>query len=327
MMGSMRKVILIVLFLLFVACTPVSPNPKKDNHLFKVALLLEGSSFDQGWDSQAYSALIEIEKDMNATVKCVENVNTEAKIQQETNQLAKDGYQLIFGNGRIFEKTFNELAPSYPDAHFVFFNGQPKGENVTSVNFVPESLGYFSGMTAGLMTKNHKIGLIPALSSMKEISAFIAGAKDQNPQNTVYIKEVNDWNDKQIATDIANNMIKNGVDVLVPMGDGYCIDVIMAASKAHIYAIGYVSDQSYIDQKTVITSTVQELNKSYMNIAQKYKNNTLSSGCVYVDFNDGSQRLSSFGPMVTEEVKQKVEKKVKEYNEGTFHLPVKVEKR
>ena len=243
----MKKVVLIILFLLLVACSPVSPNPNKDNHLFKVALLLEGSAFDQGWDSQAYSALIQIEKDMNATVKYVENANTEDKIQKETNQLAQEGYQLIFGNGRIFEKAFNQIAPSYPGSHFVFFNGKSKGENVTSVNFVPESLGYFSGMTAGLMTKNHKIGLIPALSTMKEIAAFIAGAKDQNPQNTVYVKEVNDWNNKEGATEIANHMIRNGVDVLVPMGDGYCIDIIMAACKAHIYAIGFVSDQSYID--------------------------------------------------------------------------------
>ncbi|HBI03862.1 MAG TPA: hypothetical protein DDY49_07535 [Paenibacillaceae bacterium] len=317
----MKKLSVIFLLFFLLSCSHINLKPQKDES-FKVGLLLEGSAFDQGWNSQAYSSLILMEKEMNATIKYVENLNTESKIYQETETLAKEGYDLIYGNGRAFEASFNKVAPSYLQSHFVFFNGKPKGKNVTSINFVPESIGYFSGFTAGLMTKKHSIGLIPALDSMKEIPAFIVGAKEQNASNKVIVKVVGDWGNKEKAQQYARELIKDGVDILVPMGDAYCIDVIMEAKKHNdVYVIGFVSDQSYISKSTVITSTQQDLRKIYINTAEQFKSNSLASGVLKVDFKEGAQSLSSFGIMVTPDIKKKIETRLLNYIHGKEPLP------
>lgn len=317
----MKKLLLAFLLFILTSCSPTDFKPRQDDS-FKVGLLLEGSAFDQGWNSQAYSALIQMEKEMDASIIFVENLNSENQIYQETVKLAEKGYDLIFGNGRAFEKSFNKVAPSFPRSHFIFFNGQPVGGNVTSINFVPESIGYFSGMIAGLVTKNHMIGLIPALDSMKEIPAFIAAAKEQNEKNKIIVKVVGDWGNREKARQYAQDLIKEGADILVPMGDAYCIDVIMEVDKhKDIYAIGFVSDQSYLSKNTMITSTLQDVRQLYVQTAEQYKNNVLASGVQKVDFKDGAQSLSSFGSMVSPDIKKIIETRLKNYIDGIEPLP------
>jgi transcriptional activator of comK gene len=326
----MRVIIIVILVLIATACSPLFQVENavrvEEGTSFHAALLVEGEIYDQGWDSQAYKGLKEIERTMNAKVKVVQYVDNDDKRRSETEALAKEGYQLIFGNGRSFERAFNSLAKKYPNTHFVFFNGQSKETNVSAMNFTPESMGYFSGMVAGLMTKTHKVGLIPAYQSMKEIDSFVKAVKEQNSANQVLIEEVQDWNDGEKAEKIASEMIKSGVDILVPMGDGFNLKVIMEAHHANRLAIGYISNQSFVSKETVITSTVQHVTNLYVEIAKKYQEGTLQGGSLYFDFQDGVQELAPFGPMVPPGVQKKVMLRLAQYKEGKFTLPVVVHK-
>ncbi|AMA73725.1 MULTISPECIES: BMP family ABC transporter substrate-binding protein [Aneurinibacillus] len=322
----LRKLLCLPILVLFVGCSllpqaenPVNPSVEKP---FKVALLVEGKIYDQGWDNQAYMGLKEIERKMRAQILCVQYVNTEEKQIAQAESLAKQGYELIFGNGRSFEAVFNRLAPAYPNTRFVFFNGKALALNVLAVNFTPESMGYFSGMVAGLMTKTKKIGLIPAYSSMKEIEPFIAAVKQQNRENSVMMEEVGSWSDGAKAIQIARRMIDKGADILVPMGDGFNIDVIMEAHRAKRFAIGYISDQSFVSKETVLTSTVQNVTSVYLKIARQHKSGQLLGNCLTLDFADGSQDLAAFGAMVPEAVRKKVRQKLYEYKTGVWNLPV-----
>jgi transcriptional activator of comK gene len=322
----LKKLLLLLVLLLLVGCTTFpsfkTKNAALDDQTFKVALLLEGKIYDQGWDNQAYIGLKEIERKMNAQIAYVEHVNTEQKHFAEAKKLAEAGYDIIFGNGRIFETAFHRLAPEYRNTHFIFFNGKATEPNVSAANFTPESMGYFSGMVAGLMTKTHKIGLIPAYRSMKEIEPFIMAAKAQNKANQIIVQEVNDWSDGKKAVQIAQTMIKQGVDILVPMGDGFNIDVIMEAHHAKRFAIGYVSDQSFVSKETVVTSTIQKVSETYLRLAQQYRNGKLVGGNLTLDFKNGAQELAPFGPMVPTSVRETVAKQLKSYKEGAFALPV-----
>ncbi|WP_027417290.1 BMP family ABC transporter substrate-binding protein [Aneurinibacillus terranovensis] len=319
----MKKLWLFLVLSLLTGCSSLfHVNQSKQETPFRVALLVEGSIYDQGWDEQAYLGLKQIERTMGAQTSYLEYINTTSLRRKSVETFAKQGYSLIFGNGRGFEKTFNELAVQYPATHFVFFNGHPSGPNVSAVNFTPESLGYFSGMAAALMTKSHVIGLIPAFGDLKEIQPFIMAAKAQNPKNRIMIQSVNDWNNRMKAGCIARKMIKGGADILVPMGDGFSIQVIMEAHNANALAIGYISDQSFVSKKTVITSTIQQVSKLYLEVAKEYKTHTLRSGSLYFDFKDGVQELAPFGPMVPSQVQRKLFYEIQRYKEGTFVLPV-----
>jgi transcriptional activator of comK gene len=320
----MRNVVIFVVIALLIGCSflarekpPVKPVEKP----FRVALLVEGSIYDQGWDSQAYLGLKQIERTMHAQVTYIQHCRTDASKRDHTKALAEQGYSIIYGNGRGYEATFNKLGALYPSTHFIFFNGQPVGPNVSSINFTPKSIGYFSGMVAGLLSKTHKIGLIPALNSMEEIEPFIAAAKEQSPANRVFVQQVNDWNDQTKSSEIAHTMIKKGADILVPMGDGYNARVIIEAKNAHILAVGYVSDQSFIAPDTVVTSTIQQVRDVYIEVAKECKAHKLRGGSLYFDFKDGVQKLAPFSPAVSKNDQKKILDRLNKYNEGLFTLP------
>lgn len=323
-----RKLFFLLALLLLSGCSLLSSDKEEkyvpQNKTLKIALLLEGKKYDQGWDNQAYDGLKEIKRTMNAQTIYMQHVNTEQKQIAETKRLAEQGYGLIFGNGRSFEKVFNQLAPVYPNTHFVFFNGKSEVDNVSAINFTPESLGYFSGMVAATMTKSKKVGLIPAYSSMNEIAPFIRGVQDHNKKVKVMVRSVNSWNDGEKAVQIAQQMMEEGADILVPMGDGFNIDVIMEAHHKGRWAIGYISDQSFVSKDTVITSTVQNVSDVYVKVAMQHKEGTLPSGCVNYDFNNGGQDLAGFGPMVPPFVREQLEQKIKQYKTGELSLPLRI---
>lgn len=321
-----KKLLFLLVLLLLTGCSLLSYKEEEEDisqhKPLKVALLLEGKKYDQGWDNQAYDGLKEIQRTMSAQTIYLEHVNTEQKQTAEAKQLAEQEYDLIFGNGRSFEKVFNQLAPAYPKTRFVFFNGKSEAGNVSAINFTPESIGYFSGMAAAMMTKTNKVGLIPAYSSMSEVSAFIRGVQDQNRKIHVIVQEVKSWNDGKKAVQIARQVIKEGADILVPMGDGFNIDVIMEAHHNRRWAIGYISDQSFVSKDTVITSTMQNVSAVYVKIAMQHKKGMLPGGCLNYDFTNGGQDLAGFGPMVPPYVQSQLEKKIAEYKAGAFSLPL-----
>ncbi|WCK56527.1 BMP family ABC transporter substrate-binding protein [Aneurinibacillus sp. Ricciae_BoGa-3] len=324
----MKKTTAIILLLtLLVGCSafsdPSSPDPHTDNNTptkMKVGLLLEGNIVDQTWESQAYKALRKIREQFNATVEFKEKVDTPQKKLIETERMAKQGFTLIIGNGRAFESSFNQLAPRYPSVKFVFFNGQPAGKNVTSYNFDPAH-GYFTGMIAGLLTKTHKIGLIPGFANSKSISYFIKGAKDQDPRNEVYMEPVLSWDDKARAGKIADDMLKKGADILAPMGDGFNIEVTMRAWKAHAHVIGYISDSSFMARDTVLTSSLQNVYQIYLQIADDFAHNRLASGKFILNYKNGAESYAPFNPQVPAIVQEKVMRKISDYNNGRFKLP------
>ncbi|MEZ2733145.1 BMP family ABC transporter substrate-binding protein [Aneurinibacillus aneurinilyticus] len=323
----LKKIPLLVALLLLVGCLLYSLIENKKNVSlkkppFKVALLLEGKKDDQGWDNQAFRGLQQIERELHAQIVYKQDINTDQIQITETKKLAEEGYDLIFGNGRSFESIFNRIAPIYPKTHFVFFNGKSNIPNVSAVNFTPESIGYFSGMVAGLMTKTHKVGLIPAYHSMKEIEPFFQAVKEQDQRNQVIVQEVNSWNDGAAAVKIAKSMVEQNADVLVPMGDGFNIDVIMEAHHAKRWAVGYISDQSFVSRGTIITSTVQDVTNVYLQIAKQYKDGSLPEGCLLFDFKNGGQDLAPFGSMVPNPIQNKIKQKLDEYKKGAFFLPV-----
>ncbi|WP_157738026.1 BMP family ABC transporter substrate-binding protein [Aneurinibacillus soli] len=321
----MKKIVIMVLFLLLVGCVPHGQSAMNQSVSqaivpLKVGLLVDGKIYDQGWDGQAYRGLKAIERTYQAQVECIQDADQPDVQWREAKRLADSRYDLIFGNGRSFEAVFNKLAVSYPKTRFVFFNGKAQGENVSAINFTPESTGYFSGMIAGTMTKSHKVGLIPAYQSMREVKPFIAAVKEQNPNNEVLVQDVKSWSDGKKAGEIARKMIKEGADVLAPMGDGFNIDVIMEAHHAGQLAVGYISDQYFVSKNTVITSVVQNLSSLYVRIFEQYQSGALKSGDVEVDFADGAQQLGTFSPTVPDEVRRKINKKLEEYEHGAFVL-------
>lgn len=303
-------------FLLITGCSENAETGKIQN----VGMLVEGSVDDQVWGKKGYDGLQEIEEKFNVNVYYKEGIKTQQEVTDAVEAFVNNGVNLIFGHSNSYGKYFLEISNSYPNVHFVYFNGGYYADNVTSLNFNSHAMGFFGGMVAGKMTRTNEVGVIAAYEWQPEIEGFYEGVKYQNPEANVHIDYVQDWSDKDKALEMYEKMKEQNADVFYPTGDSFSIEIIEQAEKDDLYAIGYVRDQSYLAEETVLTSTVQHVDKLYMLAAKKFNKNELEGDILVFDFQDGVISLGEFSPLVPEDFQEKIEDTIKEYKD-TLLLP------
>lgn len=307
---QLRKLLIFFLISLIVSFL-TSCHLVDRKQISKIGMLIEGPLEANSWEERGYRGLLDIEDQFEVEILLEENVNSENAIRQTTSKFVDDGVTLIFGHGNFYGKYFNKLAEDFPDVHFVYFNGGYYAENLTSLNFDSHAMGFFSGMIAGKVSKTHQIGIIAAHEWQPEIEGFYEGVKYENPQSEVHINFVNDWNGEKRVKKIYRQMIKKNVDVIYPTGELFSEDVLKQAVEDNIFAIGYGVDQSFIDARIVLTSTIQHVDKLYVMAVEKAFNDTLSGGVYYFDFQDHAVSLGPF----SEEVPNDYQLMIKDYIE------------
>ncbi|HHY20516.1 MAG TPA: BMP family ABC transporter substrate-binding protein [Bacilli bacterium] len=312
----MKRAVLLLFIITLVSIATACIDANKKNKIKRVGLLTEDTIDDQGWNSKGYEGLLQIQASLGVDVFLKEEVDSFIDISEAIEEFEKEGVNLIFGHGRLFAEAFNELNDQYPHIHFVSFNGEVEGENVTSLHFNGYAMGFFAGMFAAEMTETNEIGVIGAESWQPEISGFTDGAKFINPQVETSVELVGDWSNSEIALEYFYQMKEKGVDVFYPCGDGFNVPVIEEVKKYDLFSIGFINDFSDIGGISVLTSTVQHVEKLYEIVAQKFNEGTLESGNLYYDFEDGVISLGPFSSVVSDELKKKMDEIIQHYIEN-----------
>jgi transcriptional activator of comK gene len=288
--------------------------------LKNVGLLVPETINDQVWGTKGYTGMLRIQSSFGSDVFYKEHMDSEEVVRRAVKEFNERDVNLIFGHGDEYAQYFNNISKDYPNIHFVCFNGDAKGKNVTSLNFEGHAMGFFGGMVAGKMTKTEKVGVISAFEWQPEVNGFFEGALYENPNVEVEVKFVRRWDDIQTALVFLEEMTAKGVDVVYPAGDGFNVPLIERLKEKGLYAIGYVSEQSDLGQNTVLTSTIQHVDQLYELVAQQFNDGELKSGNLFYDFKDGVISMGEFSPLVDEGYRKKLEKYIEEYEE-TGKLP------
>ncbi|WP_163972172.1 BMP family ABC transporter substrate-binding protein [Oceanobacillus halotolerans] len=289
-----------------------------------VGMLVENTIEGHPWEEKGHRGLMSIADEYEIDVYVKENVQTAEEIDEAIGDMVHDGVNLIFGHSSNYGQPFVEIAESYPDVHFVYFNGGYTAENVTSLNFNSHAMGFFAGMIAGEMTNTNEVGIIGAYEWQPEVEGFYEGVKYQNPMANVHMRFVNDWRDTHTALDVYDVMKNDNVDVFYPTGDAFSATVINHVKDDGLYAIGYVTDQSTIDDETVLTSTIQHVDHLYEIAAEKFNDGTIKGTVETFDFQDDVITLGEFSDEVPESFQEDVKEYVEQYKETSL-LPNEIE--
>jgi transcriptional activator of comK gene len=287
----------------------------RQNNIQHVGMLIDGTMEDQPWAEKGYDGLTAIGETYDVNVFYEENIIEKEDIIRAVDEFVQNGVNLIFGHSSIYGRYFAEIAEEYPDVHFVYFNGGYFSENVTSLNFNSHAMGFFAGMTAGEMTSTDQVGIVAAYEWQPEIEGFYEGVIFQNPAAEVDMQIINDWNDAKSAIDIFESMKNEQVDVFYPTGDIFSRKIIQQASNNHLYAVGYVEDQSYIGGEMVLTSTIQHVDKLYEMVAESFNSGDLNGTIKTYDFQDDIITMGEFSPHVPENFQDQMNEAVGEYME------------
>lgn len=309
----------LIFFIIFIValsgCTQA-----QDQGLDKVGVLLPHPVDDQGWNSKGYQGILRVQSSLDVEVLMKEDVRSKPDIEETVLSFVEDGAGLIIGHSHLYADVFMDLKDQFQDIHFVSFNGEVEGDNITSLHFDGYAMGYFAGVLAGEMSETGVTAVIAAFPFQPEVDGFAAGVVYQNPDNTVEIKYVNSWSDSEKAIEFFDAMKAEGADVFYPAGDGYHVEVVEEVKREGLYAIGYVGDQSDLGESTILTSTVQEVEKLYEYVAEAFNSGELETGNKYFDFADGVITLGGFSQDVSEETQVWLKDMVDHYIE-TGELP------
>ncbi|MFK2825824.1 BMP family ABC transporter substrate-binding protein [Bacillus sp. B190/17] len=313
---TLQMIVCIFLTAGFAGCS----GKQKSEQLEKVGLLVPDTISDQVWGTKGYKGMLKIQDAYGSDIFYKENIHSQALAERAVEEFSHKGIKIVFGHGNEYADYFNKLAPYYPDIHFVSFNGNAAEKNTTSLKFEAHAMGFFGGMTAAHESKTGTIGIVATYKWQPEVKGFVEGAKFERKNIRIAIQYVNDWDDSDKALQLLDHVINEGADVVYPAGDGYNVPVIEKLKEKNLHAIGYVSDQSELGKETVLTSTVQHVDKLYLLVANQFTKGTLKSGNLHFDFADNVISLSPFSSKVDQAFQNKTRGYIDEYIE-TGKLP------
>ncbi|MGM7636197.1 BMP family ABC transporter substrate-binding protein [Bacillus sp. Hm123] len=321
-----RKIMLLTFIILLLVVATGCQTKDNSEVLGKVGLLVPKTTNDQVWGTKGYKGMMKIQSEYDSEIFYKEGMDSQALVERAVEEFEHKGVTLVFGHGSEYADYFNKIAPEYPDMHFVSFNGNAKEKNTTSLKFEAHAMGFFGGMTAAQASKTGTVGILATYKWQPEVKGFVEGAKFERPDIQVVTKFVGDWDDSEKAMKLLEPILDQRADVVYPAGDGYNVPVIEKLREQGLYAIGYVSDQSDLGKETVLTSTMQHVDKLYLLAATRFVKGELKSGNLHFDFQDGVISLSEFNSLLERDFVNRVNRDIDHYIE-TGKLPRKAEEK
>jgi basic membrane lipoprotein Med (substrate-binding protein (PBP1-ABC) superfamily) len=174
---------------------------------------------EQQWAGRIHKAALTAQGRGDIAYSFSENVsNTDyARVMRE---YAEAGNTLIIGEVFGAEQEAREVAAEYPNVAFLMgssFKEDPALPNFSVFDNYIQDASYLSGIIAGAMTKSGNIGMVggfPIPEVNRLMHAFMAGAREMNPDIKFQVSFIGSWFDPPKAKETAFAMIENGADVL-----------------------------------------------------------------------------------------------------------------
>ena len=286
---------------LLVGCSGKNDNAGKDSasdKVYTIGMITDtGGVNDESFNQSTWEGLQKAEKKFGSDkvkVKYLESTK-DADYVPNIETFVEEDLDLIIGVGYKIAGAIEEAAKNYPEKEFAIvdhaYEKQP--ENVTSLVYEDNTSSYLAGLIAGKMTETNKVAFISGMESAvlaRFQYGYMAGVKAANPDCEVVVRCANSFNDAALGKSIANQMHKDGADVIFTAAGAVGTGAIEAAKENGKMAIGVDTDQNALAPNNVITSAVKNIDVSVIDLIGKlidgnYKGgevvtNTLASGGV-----------------------------------------------
>jgi simple sugar transport system substrate-binding protein len=282
---------------------------------FRVGLLVSGPANDEGWNQQAYDALLRTEEELGAEISYVELEENPAAFEKAYRDYASEGYDIILGHGFQFEDAALTVAEEFPDIWFFVSSSTIAEGNVIGVDVDDAQPFYLLGVIAGSM--GNGAGLvggveIPPIS--ESFTGFINGARSVNPDFPVSVTYLGNWNDIAAAKEAALGQIAEGADFLAPNANiaGQGVYQAVQETDEEAWAFGTFGDQTELAPEKIVANFVSDFGAGLVGVFAEVQDGTFEGGenivfgvdypeVVHITYNDGADLE------VPDEVRQQVE--------------------
>jgi len=278
---------------------------------------------EQQWVSRIHKALNKAEREGRITYRFSENVaNTD--YERVMREYAEQGMDLVVGEAFAVERAARKVAADYPETAFLMGSsfGPAQPNFAVFDNWIHEP-SYLTGMIAGAMTESDRIGMVGGFA-IPEVNrlmhAFMAGAREVNPDVCFMVNFINSWYDPPKAKEAAFAMIDAGADIMYAERFG----VSDAAVERGVKAIGNVIDTAGEYPKTILASAIWHMEPTI----DKAIDDVASGNFEPADYGQYSFMAHGGGSIVVDEdlvpadVLERVEARRQEVLDGLFRVNV-----
>jgi basic membrane protein A and related proteins len=278
---------------------------------------------EQQWVSRIHKALKAAEAEGRISYAFSENVaNTD--YERVMREYAEQGTDLVVGEAFGVERAARSVAEDYPETAFLMGSsfGPAQPNFAVFDNWIHEP-SFLTGMIAGAMTQSDRIGMvggfaIPEVNRLMQ--AFMAGAREVNPDVCFTVSFINSWYDPPKAKEAAFAMMDAGADIMYAERFG----VSDAAVERKVKAIGNVIDTAADYPDTILGSAIWHMEPT---IDQAIEN-VAAGEFEPADYGQYSYMAHGGGSIVADpelvpgEVMQKVDARKGEILDGLFRVNV-----
>ncbi|WP_067625086.1 BMP family lipoprotein [Alicyclobacillus acidiphilus] len=299
----------------------------------KVGLVTDtGGLNDHGFNHLADVGLNRAQKQLGVQTAVVQS-NSESDYVPNLSSFAQKGYKLVIAVGYLMDDAVKQVAREYPKTDFMIIDDTITGiPNVSSAVFQSEQAGYLVGVMAGLLQKQDKLKGLNSKNTVgvvggqpiPPVDSYIAGFKQafkkEDPTGNVLIQYTNDFNDAAMGSQVAQNEIAQGADIIFQDAGGAGLGAITAAQHAGVYAIGVDTDQAYLAPKTILTSAMKGVDTSVFDTIKAVKEGKFKSGVVNYNLKNNGVGIGTVLNTVPKSVVQAVNQAKQQIISGKIHV-------
>ena len=297
---------------LLVGC---SSKTESNEDVYKIGMISDtGGVNDESFNQSTWEGLQQAQEKYGkdkVQVKYVES-SQEADYTPNIETFVEEDLDLIIGVGYKIAGAIEEASKNYPDVQFAIIDHsyEKQPENVTSLIYEDNTAAYLAGLVAAKKTETNKVAFIGGIKSAtldKFEYGFRAGVKAANPKCELTVRYLNSFSDSALAKSVANQMHKDGVDVIYTAAGAAGTGAIEAAKENNKMAIGVDVDQSPLAPDNIISSTMKNVNVSIVNLVGEILEDNYQGGQVIVN------TLASGGVGLSDTTKDHVSKDILDY--------------
>lgn len=291
-----------------------------------VGFIHAGWKDDWGYTQAAHAGSLELAQEFSGRLNLLRNENTnpnDAGAVME--KMIQRGAQIIFVMDTDFGEAVLQTAERHPEVVFVQPGAATSAPNVNAPSANIWEAVYLSGVTAGKMTKNNRLGYVATLPqprTLLDINAFTLGARSVNPAATVRVVFTESECNFDKQQEAVYSLLDLGTDV-VAQNQKCTQTVIEICERNGVMSVGYNVDGSTFAPKNWLTGAVLHWGPLYANMLTAFQagqwNVSPYRGHYQGGLKDGLVDLAPFGAVVPDDVKTLVLARKQAMLDGTYH--------
>lgn len=289
-----------------------------------IALVSDIGGFgDHSYNDQLRESLINLEKE-NIVVNFKES-NQMTEYVDNINYYAENDFDLIFGVGFTMEQAIKENAQMYPDKNFIIFDGIVEEENVLSIVFKKEEVGFLAGVTAALATENERVAFIGGKNNSeikKYQQGFNSAVKAVNSEVKIFNQYIGSFNDYSKAKEVTKQFAEEKIDIIFYVVGPGSKGIINSALENNIKLITLNHADLKLAPKQVITVIDKNTNIIADQIISNYLNNKYTNGIKSYGLESNAIILAKdqLKKILGEEILNKIENYKRQYLEDEIKI-------